>query len=95
MNVQMTVAALLDRARDQSHMSFGDMAKELGRNQTRLSEWRAGKAKPEASEIAYFADKAGFKGVDLFEAVAEIEQQLRPQYAHLWQRAIEDSWRKR
>jgi transcriptional regulator with XRE-family HTH domain len=84
---------LLDRAKEQSKKSFGDLAKELGRNQTRISEWRSGQRKPDAGELAFFAEKAGFRGLEIFEAVAEIESQLRPEYAEVWQRALD--WRKR
>lgn len=91
MNIDLTMRALIDRAKERSGLSFGQLAEELGRNQTRISEWRTGKAKPETSEIAYFADKAGFEGIEVFEAVAEIEQQLRPAYARVWQKALEQA----
>lgn len=93
MQISITLPVLLERARERSNQTYGELAKELGRNQTRISEWRSGKAKPDAGELAFFAEKAGFQGIEIFEAIAEIESQLRPEFAEVWQRAM--SWRKR
>ena len=49
--------------------------------------------KPDAGEIAYFAEKAGFQGIEIFETAAPGEAQLRPEFAEVWQRAV--NWRKR
>ena len=93
MQIQLTPKSLIDQARGKSGQTFGEIATELGRNQTRISEWRSGKAKPEASEIAYFAEKAG---LPVLETVAELEAQLRPAYAGIWAKALKEieQWRK-
>lgn len=61
------------------------LAAELQQDPQRLTDWKAGRRKPEAGEIAYLADVAGLRVID---TVAEIEQQLRPAYASVWQKAL-------
>lgn len=85
MEIKITVESLIDHARANSGLSFGELAAQLDRNQTRISEWRKGKAKPDASEIAFFAEKAGFP---ILETVAELEAELHPKYAHIWKNAV-------
>ena len=81
----MDVQTLIDQAKAESGMSLGELAKSLGRSQSRLSEWKAGKQKPDASEIAFFAEKAR---LSVLETVAEIEADLRPELAEVWKRAV-------
>ncbi len=63
----------------------------LGMKYTRLSDWKAGRRRPEAAEIAYLAEIAGFP---VLETVAEIEAQLSERHAGVWQRAVKE-WRAR
>jgi hypothetical protein len=58
----------------------------------RLSDWKAGRRKPEASEIAYLADIAGFP---ILETVAEIEAQMSERHGDVWQKALKEwcAWR--
>jgi transcriptional regulator with XRE-family HTH domain len=81
----MNIQNLIDQAKTESGLSMGELAKGLGRSQSRLSEWKAGKQKPDASEIAFFAEKAR---LSVLETVAEIEAQLRPELAEVWKRAV-------
>lgn len=85
MQIQLDVRLLIDLARQKSGMSFGEMAKDLDRSQSRISEWRSGRVKPDANEIAYFAAKAG---LPVLQTVAEIEAQLDDRYASIWREAL-------
>lgn len=87
MAIKITVVSLIDAAKEHSGQSLGELATELERSQGRISEWRKGTAKPDANEIAFFADKAG---LPIIETVAEIEADLYPQYASLWKRAVSE-----
>jgi ribosome-binding protein aMBF1 (putative translation factor) len=87
MPIKITVTSLIDAAKERSGQSLGALAQELERNQTRLSEWRSGKATPDANEIAFFAEKAG---LPVIETVAELEAELHPRYASLWKRAVRE-----
>ncbi|MDP3424425.1 MAG: helix-turn-helix transcriptional regulator [Burkholderiaceae bacterium] len=87
----MTIDELIDRAATTTRRAQAAMAEDLGIKPARISEWKSGKRKPEAGEIAYFAQQAGMTGIDVFRTVAEIEQQLRPAYARVWQKALEQA----
>lgn len=82
----MQLAELIDLA-GAKRGSLGNLAAEMHRHQTRLSEWKSGKRKPETSEIAYLADVAGLPIVD---TVTEMESQLRPDYAEIWKKAVRE-----
>lgn len=86
MNIAIDLPFLIDRARQISGKSFGDMARELNKHQNRISEWRANKARPDASEIAYFADQAN---LPILETVATIEQTISPAFHATWKKALE------
>lgn len=81
----MNTLQLIELAKKNSGLSLGQMAKELGIQQTRISEWKKGLFKPEAGELAYFAEKAG---LPILETVAEIEEQFDPRFAHIWAKAL-------
>lgn len=87
MAIKITVVSLIDAAKEKSGQSLGDLARELDRNQTRISEWRKGTAKPDANELAFFADKAG---LPIIQTVAEIEADLHPRYASIWSKAVSE-----
>ena len=79
----MNVVELLDAAKTKTG-SLSEVAKRLGKNSGRISEWRSGKTKPDSSEVAYLADMAG---LPILETVAEVEREIRPQYADIWLKA--------
>ena len=81
----MNIKNLIELAKENSGLSLGELADDLGKNKNRISEWRAGKQIPDANEIAYFANKAG---LPVFETVAEIEASLNSKYAPIWQAAL-------
>ena len=85
MQIELDVRLLIDLARQKSGMSFGEMAKDLDKSQSRISEWRSGRVKPDANEIAYFATKAG---LPVLQTVAEIEAKLDERYASIWREAL-------
>ena len=82
---KMTIAELIALAKKQSGMSLGAMAQELNIRQARISEWKKGQFKPDAGELAYFAEKAG---LNVAETVMEIERELDPRFAPIWERAL-------
>ena len=67
------------------------IAEGMGVHINRLSDWKAGRRRPEASEIAYLAEIAGYP---VLETVAEIESQLSGKHSNVWLKALED-WRAR
>jgi len=66
----MNLNDLITLAADQTG-SLKELAAEMGKHQNRLSEWKRGAAKPDASEIAFLAERAG---VPVLKTVAEIER---------------------
>lgn len=83
----MKISELIDAAKKNSGQSLGELARELGRNQTRISEWKKGERTPDASEIAFFARKAQLR---VLETLAEIEMAINPQFADLWKEAVSE-----
>lgn len=81
----MNITDLINLAKKNSGMSLGQLANELSVRQARLSEWKSGERKPDANEIAFFADKAG---LPVLETVAEIEEQFDPRFSHIWAKAL-------
>lgn len=86
----MQIRTLIDQAKTNSRLTLGEMAQDLQTRPSRISELKSGKWRPEAYEIAYFADKAG---LSVFQALAEIEAELHPEMAHLWQKAVRELWK--
>ncbi|MEK8084892.1 transcriptional regulator [Aquabacterium sp. A3] len=80
----MTLTELIEQAAARAG-SHGELAKLLDRHQTRLSEWKKGKQKPDAHEVAFMAELAG---LPVLETVAEIEAQLDERYAAVWRSAL-------
>ncbi|WP_143283850.1 helix-turn-helix domain-containing protein [Burkholderia pseudomallei] len=80
----MNISQLIDAAREKAGSS-ATLAEGLGMHPNRLTDWKAGRRKPEASEIAYLAEQAG---LPVLETVAEIEGQLNGRYAHIWKTAL-------
>ncbi|MBN3805514.1 hypothetical protein GXB81_21020 [Paraburkholderia sp. Ac-20336] len=82
----MDIGELLDAAKRKKR-TLGTVAKEMGLpNQTRLSEWRSGRFKPTATQIAQLAEIAE---LPIFKTVAEVEASLEVgDAAQVWQRAL-------
>lgn len=80
----MTISELLDAAK-RAQGSLGNVAAKLGTDQSNLSNWRKGRYKPSATQIARLADMAS---LPVFETVAEVEAQLEGDEDHVWARAL-------
>ena len=82
----MDVRELIHRAK-KAKGSLGNVAKEIGIHQSILSEWKAGRRKPDANEIAYLAECAG---LPVLETVAEVQANLSAdsRYAPIWKAAL-------
>jgi len=75
---------LIERAGEAAG-SLGRLAKAMHKHPARISEWRHGRRKPDASEIAYMADIAG---LPVLITVAMIEAQLNPDAKAIWEKAL-------
>ncbi|MBY4692617.1 helix-turn-helix transcriptional regulator [Burkholderia latens] len=81
----MDIAELLDAAK-RKKKTLGAVADGLGVHQNRLSEWRKGTYKPDATTIAQLAEMAE---LPIFETVAQIEASLdQSKAAGVWERAL-------
>ncbi|EDT41776.1 helix-turn-helix domain-containing protein [Burkholderia ambifaria] len=80
----MNVAELIDKAK-QATNSLGVVAEQLGKSQSRISEWKKGVGKPSATDIMLMAEMAGLPPL---ETLAEVESQLDADRASVWQRAL-------
>ncbi len=80
----MDIAELLDAAK-RKQGSNAAVAEKLGYHYTKLSHWRSGRYKPDATEIMLLAEMAGLPA---FETLAEIESQINSERASVWQRAL-------
>ena len=95
----MQINELLDAAKRKKG-SLKEIAEGIDISQARLSDWRAGRRKPDANEIAYLADCAG---LPVFETVGMIQMQLDNRFTSIWQAALNklhdvdhaSGWRKR
>lgn len=61
------------------------VADGLHQDKQRLTDWKAGRRKPDAHEVAYLAKVAG---LPVLATVAEIESQLDERYASVWREAL-------
>ena len=81
----MTIAELLDAAK-RKQGSLGTVAAQLGVSQSTLSNWRAIRSKPNATEVAMLAEMAE---LPIFETLAEVEKELDAGGHHsVWDRAL-------
>lgn len=80
----MDISELLDAAK-RKQRTLGAVASQLGLHQTRLSEWRNGKFKPSATQIAQLAEMAD---LPIFETVAQVECALEGENARVWVKAL-------
>ncbi len=86
MNVKQLIEVAASQIGGQESLANG-----LGMHKQRITDWKAGRRRPEAAEIAYLADIAG---LNVLETVAEIEAQLSERHSKVWLKALED-WRAR
>lgn len=80
----MKVSDLIDRA-GAAAGSLGQLAQAMHKHPARLSEWKSGKRKPDAAEVAYMAKTAG---LPVLITVALVEAELHPETAELWNTAL-------
>ncbi|WP_342617260.1 helix-turn-helix transcriptional regulator [Rhodoferax sp. GW822-FHT02A01] len=81
----MLIPELITAAKKTSGLKYNQMAEELHVTPSTFTAWKKGEYKPSPSEIAYLAEKAQ---LSVFETIAEIEAQQRPELAELWKRAV-------
>lgn len=81
----MNVKELIDAAVNTSGTPQTELAEEMGIAPARISEMKSGKRKPDVNELAFFADKAQ---LSVLETIAQIEKDLNPSYAQMWDKAI-------
>lgn len=80
MILTINIPMLVAKAKHESGMKLGDLAKEMHVAPARLSDWMAERGNPTTDQIAYMADKAN---MPIIETVAA----LRPEWAKVWGRA--------
>jgi transcriptional regulator with XRE-family HTH domain len=82
----MNIVELIDAAKKRKG-SMHAVAAGIKMDQTRLSDWKAGRRKPDANEVLYLADVAG---LPVLETLADVAGQLDPRYAEIWKRAVSE-----
>lgn len=80
MILTINVPMLVVRAKEQSGLKLGEMAKEMHVAPARLSEWMAERGNPSTDQIAWMADKADLP-------INETLAALRPEWAAVWKKA--------
>ena len=77
----MLVQTLIDKAKEKSQMTLGQLAAEMGIAQSNFSNWKKGDHTPSPAHTAFLAKLAG---VDPLMAIAEIEAEKKPTSENLW-----------
>jgi len=80
----MNVVELIDRA-GMAAGSLAVLANSMHKHPARISEWKSGKRKPDAAEVAYMAKVAG---LPVLITVAMVEAELHPETRELWEQAL-------
>lgn len=80
----MNVVDLIQAAQDKAG-TLGEVAKQLHKPQTRISEWKKGKGRPSAADIACMAKVAG---LPVFITLAMVEAELEPETKPIWEKAL-------
>ena len=65
--------------------SYLELARCMKKAPARISEWKKGRAKPDAGDVAYMAKVAG---LPVLITVAMIEAELHPETRELWEQAL-------
>ena len=76
----MNIAILIERAR-KAQGSYEPIAKFLGMSEKRLSDWKAGRRKPDAFEICYLAEIAGLNPLD---TLAKVQAEIDSERSSYW-----------
>lgn len=88
--VTMNIRELLEAAKTRKG-SYGVIAELLGMHQNRISEWKKGTRKPDASEIMRLAELADLEPIG---TLLEVEAGLDDRFGNIWQR-VANEWRAR
>jgi transcriptional regulator with XRE-family HTH domain len=80
----MNLSELIEAAAYQAGNQL-DLAKEMGKHPSRLSEWKKGKHRPEPGEILRLAEIAKLPAI---QTLVEIESQLDEKHSKLWKDAL-------
>jgi transcriptional regulator with XRE-family HTH domain len=80
----MDIVELIERAKEAAGSQLA-VAEKIGRPHSRISEWKAGRRKPDAADIMLLAETAELPPL---ETLAEIECQLDEERASVWKRAL-------
>ena len=86
----MLIHEIIEKAR-QNKGESRKIAEEMNIHPARISDWLAGRRKPEVSEIALLAKIAG---MPILETVAAVEMELNDKYKDIWINLAEE-WRAR
>ncbi len=82
--LRMDIVELIERAKKAAGSQLA-VAEKIGRPHSRISEWKAGRRKPDAADIMLLAETAELPPL---ETLAEIECQLDGERASVWERAL-------
>lgn len=80
----MTLIELIETAKDAAG-SYGQLAERLGCHQNRITDWKKGKARPDASKIACMAE---ISGLPVLTTLADVEAQVDPEHSATWRAAL-------
>ena len=81
LNIPITPAVLIDMAKSKSGLELQQMANELGYDKTRITKLKRGACALSATEIKYYASKAG---LPFEETIGELEIARDPTAAKVW-----------
>ena len=77
----MLVQTLIDKAKEKSQLTQGQLAESMGIAKSHISMWKKGEYLPSPVHTAFLAKLAG---VDPLMAIAEIEAEKKPTSENLW-----------
>ena len=80
----MNTAELIDLAAKKAGTQR-DLAREMKKSPSRLSEWKSGDRVPDADEVAYLAKRAG---LPVLVTIALIYKEKNPEHAAIWEEAL-------
>ncbi|MDO8447536.1 MAG: helix-turn-helix transcriptional regulator [Rhodoferax sp.] len=83
----MQIKNLIDRAKDASAKSLGQLAADMHVKQSAITAWKKGDYRPGPSQIIYLAECAK---IPALETLAEIESEANPDMAGFWKKAVRE-----
>lgn len=83
----MQIKNLIDRAKDASEKSLGQLAADMHVKQSAITAWKKGDYRPGPSQIIYLAECAK---IPALETLAEIESEANPDMAGFWKKAVSE-----